>query len=89
MPKKYLSIIFAATFFLSTLVMVSHHHADESDHHDCPECIALHHSKSADIGYACIDLSPEAASTSYVIPQTKQHLPVRQINPSEIRPPPA
>ena len=87
--RKRISIFLAVAFFFSTLIAVAHHHADECDHHDCPECQVLHHVKSPDVTFINIDLLPEFAATEYVILQSNFNFPVRQIAPSEIRPPQA
>jgi hypothetical protein len=87
--RKRVSLLLAAVFFFSTLIVVAHHHADEADHHDCPECVVLHHAKTIDTTFVNIDLSPEFVATEYVILQLNFNIPVQQISPSEIRPPPA
>jgi hypothetical protein len=86
--RKRAFLLLAAVFFVSTLVAVGHFHDDGCNHDDCPKCIVLHHSKSPDIVFDSIDLAPEFAATDYVILQANFNFPVRQITPSEIRPPP-
>jgi hypothetical protein len=42
-----LALFFLLLFVLATFATAFHHHADGSEHHDCPLCVAGHHHSSA------------------------------------------
>ena len=44
-----LAFLFLLLFVLATLATAFHHHADGSEHHDCPVCTAGHHYSSASV----------------------------------------
>ncbi|MGC2425381.1 MAG: hypothetical protein WA666_13655 [Nitrospirota bacterium] len=87
--RKGIFLLLAYAFLLATMVAVGHFHDDGCDHDGCPKCIVLHHSKSPDIVFENIDFAPKIAAIDYVILQANYNFPVRQITPSEIRPPTA
>lgn len=87
--RKRVLLLLAAIFFISTLIAVAHHHDDECDHHDCPVCQVLYHAKTTEITLIDIDLAPKFTEIEYIVQEPNSSLPVWQIGPLEIRPPPA
>jgi hypothetical protein len=53
-------------FLLSTFVVVSHHHENTADDHDCPICVASNHQSATGSSIIAFDSVPYFTETTVV-----------------------
>ena len=63
---KRFTVFFIPLVLISTLVAVSHYHADTTDHHECPICVVNHHQPAADPSVFALEGNPFFIETTFV-----------------------
>ncbi len=56
--NKRITVFLILIFLASTFVVVSHHHENTADDHDCPICIAINHVPATSHSFTAVDGVP-------------------------------
>jgi len=66
--NKRITVFFILLYLVSAFVVVSHHHENTKDDHDCPICIASNHLSATSQWTVAFDSVPFFTETTIVAP---------------------
>jgi len=66
--RSHFPLFLIFVLILSAFVELPHHHENTADDHDCPTCVASHHTPAVSASVAAFDGKPCFADTIFPVP---------------------